>query len=68
METVAYDQPQASQKAKRKAIPKELIYEMVRDKPVYYRGYRKVLTNEKCLEEVMGCSALQGQLVAWIVE
>jgi len=66
METVTYDQPQATQKAKRNAIPKELIYEMVRDKPVYYRGYRKVLTNEKSLEEVMGSSLLQGALVALI--
>lgn len=67
METVAYDQPHTTRNAKRAAIPKELIYEMVRDKPVYYRGYRKVLTNEKSLEEVMGSSGLQGQLIAWIV-
>lgn len=67
METAIYDQPQAARQAKRKAIPKELIYEMVRDKPVYYRGYRKVITQEKSLEEVMGSSGLQGQLIAWIV-
>ncbi len=66
METVTYDQPQATRKAKRKTIPKELIYEMVRDKPIYYRGYRKVLTNEKSSEEVMGSSLLQGALVALI--
>ncbi|GAK51393.1 hypothetical protein U14_02637 [Candidatus Moduliflexus flocculans] len=66
METVTYDQPQATCQAKRKAIPKELIYEMVHDKPIYYRGYRKVLTHEKSLEEVMGSSLLQGALVALI--
>jgi Uma2 family endonuclease len=67
METITLDQPQGQTKAKRKGIPKALIYEMRHGKPIYYRDYRKVLTNEKCLEEVMGCSALQGQLVAWIV-
>jgi len=61
------EQPQGKTKAKRKAIPKALIYEMRHGKPIYYRDYKKVLTNEKCLEEVMGSSSLQGQLVAWIV-
>ena len=57
-------QPRSKTKTKRKTIPKELIYEMRHGKPIYYRDYKKVLTNEKCLEEVMGCSFLQGALVA----
>jgi Uma2 family endonuclease len=61
------ERPQAKRKAKRKAIPKELIYEMAHGKPIYYRDYKKVLANEKCVEEVMGSSFLQGQLVAMLV-
>lgn len=57
-------QPRSKTKTRRKTIPKELIYEMRHGKPIYYQDYKKVLTNEKCLEEVMGCSFLQGALVA----
>ncbi len=67
METVVSKQPQSRKKAKRKAIPKERIYEMAHGKPIYYRDYKKVLTNATCLEEVMGCSFLQGGLIAWLV-
>lgn len=52
---------------KRKTIPKELIYEMVDGNPIYYRDYKKVLAQKKSLEEVMGSSSLQAQLVALIV-
>lgn len=62
MEAQVNTQPHG--KLKRSAIPKALIYEMAHGKPIYYRDYQKVLTNEKCLEEVMGCSFLQGALVA----
>ncbi len=52
---------------KRKPVPKELIYEMVDGKPIYYRDYKKVLTQKKTVEEVMGSSSLQAQLVSLIV-
>ena len=52
---------------KRKSIPKELIYEMVDGSPIYYRDYKKVLAQKTSLEEVMGSSSLQAQLVALIV-
>jgi len=51
----------------RKGIPKELIYEMRYGKPIYYRGYDKVLKGEKTLEEVMGSSKLQWWIVDLIV-
>jgi Uma2 family endonuclease len=44
-------------------IPSSLIYEMWKGKPVYYRGYRDVLTGKKTIEEVMSCSDLQGVLI-----
>ncbi|MDX2069856.1 MAG: hypothetical protein SFV55_15615 [Haliscomenobacter sp.] len=47
-----------------KRIPAALIYEIMDGKPVYYKGYREVLNNEKTLEEVMGASTLQGFIVA----
>ncbi|WP_421797502.1 Uma2 family endonuclease [Haliscomenobacter sp.] len=51
-----------------KDIPAALIYEIMDGKPVYYKGYREVLNNEKTLEEVMGASTLQGFIVAYILK
>ena len=48
---------------KRKKVPKELIYEMRKGSPIYYRDYDKVLSGEKTLEEVMGSSDLH----AWFL-
>jgi len=67
MASVVLDKPKGKRPAKRKRIPKELIYEMVHGKPIYYRDYKKVLANKKSAEEIMGSSALQAQLVALIV-
>lgn len=47
-----------------RTIPQALIYEMWAGKPVYYKGYRDVLTGKKTIEEIMSCSDLQGVLVA----
>ncbi|QIP16064.1 Uma2 family endonuclease [Spirosoma aureum] len=44
-------------------IPPALVYEMWSGKPVYYQGYRDVLSGKKTIEEVMSCSDLQGVLV-----
>ena len=48
---------------KKKKIPRELIYEMRKGSPIYYRDYDKVLSGEKTLEEVMGSSDLH----AWFL-
>lgn len=37
---------------------------MWQGKPVYYKGYRDVLTGTKAIDEVMSCSDLQGVLVS----
>ena len=55
------------EKKKRRKIPKELIYEMARGSPIYYRDYDKVLTGGKTLEEVMGSSGLQSYLIILIL-
>ena len=42
-----------------KTIPEELIYEMIKGKALYYRGYEAVLNGEKPSDEIMGSGQLQ---------
>jgi Uma2 family endonuclease len=49
-----------------KVIPKSLIYEVWDGKPVYYKGYKKVLSGETTLESVMGSSVLQTYIVSLV--
>ncbi len=62
MATVA--KKQLSNKKKRIKVPKELIYEMRKGSPIYYRDYDKVLKGELPIEVVMGSSGLQ----AWLIK
>lgn len=62
MATVA--KKQLSNKKKRIKVPKELIYEMRKGSPIYYRDYDKVLKGELPIEAVMGSSGLQ----AWLIK
>lgn len=55
------------EKKKRKKIPKELIYEMAKGSPIYYRDYDKVLAGVKTLEEVIGSRGLQSYLIILIL-
>lgn len=48
-------------------IPEILIYEMVKGKPIYYRGYRDYLNGIKQLEELMGSSKFQSFLATELV-
>lgn len=65
MKTAVMNQPHAT--ATRQRILKELIYEMRQGKPIYYRDYRKVAAHEKSVEEIMGSSLFQAQLIALII-
>ncbi len=47
----------------RKKIPDYLVYEILDNKKIYYRDYKKVLSGELPSEAVMGSSDLQG----WII-
>ncbi len=58
---------ETKQKVKRKKIPKALIYEMRNGKPIYYRDYKKVISGEKSLEEVMGSSKIQSFIIEIIL-
>lgn len=61
METLVPASPR--KKASRK-IPEGLVYEIVRGKPVYYRGYREVLDGRQPIETIMAESSLQAWLKA----
>lgn len=45
-------------------VPEHLIYEVVRGKPIYYKGYRDVLNKTKTFEEITMESVLQSWLKA----
>ena len=57
----------ATEKTKKRKVSKELIYEMRRGSPIYYRDYDKVLSGEKTLEEVVGSSKIQSILITLIL-
>lgn len=46
-------------------VPDYLVYELIDGKPIYYRGYREVLSGEKTFSEIMGSSTLQSFIVAY---
>lgn len=48
-------------------IPEVLIYEMVKGKPIYYKGYRDYLNGTKQIEELMGSSKLQSVIIAELI-
>lgn len=54
-------------KTAKKRVPKELVYEVINGKAVYYRDYDKVLSGNKTIEEVMGSSLLQSLIVSYII-
>ncbi len=49
-------------------IPNYLIKEEINGKPYAYKGYKSVLSNEKKLEEIMGCSTLQAFIIDYILK
>ncbi|MVM32628.1 Uma2 family endonuclease [Spirosoma sp. HMF4905] len=51
------------QRRQRQLLLGQLVYEMEDEKPVYYAGYRDVLSGLKEPEEIMGSSGLQSFLV-----
>ena len=48
-------------------IPSELIYEMDNGTPIYYRGYKDFLNGSKQLDELMGSSFLQSDIITQLV-
>jgi len=61
---------QVGQKEKalaRKDVPKSLVYEILDGRPIYYKGYKEVLAGNKTLEDIMGSSALQAEIVTYLL-
>ena len=56
----------AKRNPKRK-VPDYLVYEVMDGKPIYYRGYQSVMNKTKTLEDIMGCSSLQAELVTYLL-
>ena len=48
-------------------IPDVLVYEELDGCPIYYRGYRDVLAEQKNLEDIMGCSDVQGIIISAVL-
>ena len=44
--------------------PQKLIYEELNGRKLYRRGYQNVLNQTKSIEEIMGCSSLQGIIIS----
>ncbi|MEO1259890.1 MAG: Uma2 family endonuclease [Bacteroidota bacterium] len=66
--TVSTSTPEAKgqHQADASPIPDYLVYEIVRGKPIYYKGYRDVLNKTKTFEEIKMESTLQAWLKAKI--
>ena len=47
-------------------IPPALVYEVLNGRPLYYRGYKDVLTGTRKVEDIVGSSSLQAILVSLI--
>ncbi len=46
-------------------VPDYLVYELIDGKPIYYKGFREVMSGEKTFSEIMGSSTLQSFIVAY---
>lgn len=53
-------------RGKRK-IPDSLVREILDGKPLYYKGYKDVLSKKKSIEEIMGSSSLQAFIVTFLM-
>lgn len=62
--TTTENPPRKRSRSSTRTVPQALVYETWQGKPVYYKGYRDVLTGTKAIDEVMSCSDLQGVLVS----
>ena len=49
-------------------IPDELVYEIMNEKPIYYKGYKEVINDKKQIQDIMGSSSLQSWLIRVIVK
>lgn len=65
MPTAEKAKPQARRYGRK--VPDALIYEVLNGEPLYYRGYREVMSGKKTIEEIIGSSTLQFVLVNYFI-
>ncbi len=58
---------ESRKRVRRKKIPDSLIYEIMDGKPLYYKGYKKVLQKQLNTEGVMGSSTLHALILEYIL-
>ena len=49
-------------------IPDELVYEKMDGKPIYYKGYKEVINQQKQIQEIMGSSDIQVIIISSILK
>jgi hypothetical protein len=52
-----------SKKIKHSEIPTALIYEIIDGKPIYFNGYKDVLSGEKTIEDIMATGVRQSLMI-----
>ncbi|MDX1940411.1 MAG: Uma2 family endonuclease [Saprospiraceae bacterium] len=50
------------------AIPSYLIKETINGIPFYYKGYKDVINQTKTLEDIMGSSSLQAEIISCLLQ
>ncbi len=63
---IAERKPRIGPKAPNK-VPEYMICEIMDGKPLYYKGYRDVLSGKKTFEEIVGSSRLQSFIIAYLM-
>lgn len=66
--TIEAQEKTAIPKKRVQKIPDYLVYEVLDGKPIYYRGYKNVLSGKLKLEDIMGSSRIQSFFISLIVE
>ena len=56
--------PNTLEETKALYIPKHLVYEELNGRKLYRKGYKQFLNQTKTIEEIMGCSSLQGIIIS----
>ena len=59
--------PKAAPRHTSGKVPDSLIYETMDGKPVYRKGYRLVLNGVKKLEDIVGSSTLQSEIISYLI-
>ena len=54
-------------KKKSRQVPAYLICEELEGTPLYYKGYKEVMSGKKTKEDIMGASGLQMELISYLV-